>query len=168
MGITRQVTESKNGALLLVNLVEPTGNSAARIASRTVFGTSVETQDDGRQRRTAMVFAGNPFSTRSHNEPHIFSHCGGETWECSKLGSRRSISKENRMPIESITLHCVRKDGRRETTELSGHTMTDARELAKWVLNHWNGVYAEVDICVDDRTVERVRNPAVPSSVGTA
>jgi hypothetical protein len=40
---------------------------------------------------------------------------------------------ENRMPIESITLHCVRKDGRRETTELPGHTMSDARELAKWV-----------------------------------
>ena len=69
------------------------------------------------------------------------------------------------MPIESIILHCVRKDGRRETTELSGHTMTDARELAKWVLNHWNGVYAEVDICADDGTVETVRNPirAIPS-----
>jgi hypothetical protein len=70
------------------------------------------------------------------------------------------------MPIESITLHCVRKDGRRETTELSGHTMSDARELAKWVLTHWNGVYSEIDICADDRTVETVRNSNVPSPVG--
>jgi len=69
------------------------------------------------------------------------------------------------MPIESIILHCVRKDGRRETTELPGHTMSDVRELAKWVLNHWNDVYSEVDICADDGTVETVRNPirAIPS-----
>ena len=59
------------------------------------------------------------------------------------------------------------KDGRRETTELPGHTMSDARELAKWVLNHWNGVYAEIDICADDKTVETVRNPNAPSPVGT-
>ena len=72
------------------------------------------------------------------------------------------------MPIESITLHCVRKDGTRETTVLSGHTMSDARELANWVLNHWNGVYTEIDICADDGTVETVRSPKVPSSVRRA
>jgi hypothetical protein len=72
------------------------------------------------------------------------------------------------MPVESIiTLRCVRRDGMRESTELSGHTMSDARELAKWVLNHWNGVYAEIDICADDKTVETVRNPNAPSPVGT-
>ena len=73
------------------------------------------------------------------------------------------------MPIESsITLLCIRKDGRRERTELSGHRMSDARELAKWVLNHWNSVYTEIDICTDDGTVETVRNPNVASPVGTA
>jgi hypothetical protein len=79
----------------------------------------------------------------------------------------QSVRKENRMPIESITLHCVRKDGRRETTELPGHTMSDARGLAKWVLNHWNGVYTEVDICAEDGTVETIQNPSEPSPVGT-
>jgi hypothetical protein len=69
------------------------------------------------------------------------------------------------MPIESITIHCVRKDGRRETTELSSHTMSDARELANWVLNHWSGVYTEVDICTEDGTVETIRSPGVPSPV---
>jgi hypothetical protein len=69
------------------------------------------------------------------------------------------------MPIESITLHCVRKDGRRETTEVSGHTMSDARELAKWVLNHWNSVYTEVDICTEDGTVETIRSHGAPSPV---
>ena len=70
------------------------------------------------------------------------------------------------MPIESITLHCVRKDGRRETTELSCHTMSDARELAKWVLTHWNDVYTEVDICAENGTVETIRNSVVASPVG--
>ena len=68
----------------------------------------------------------------------------------------------------TITLYCVRKDGRRERTKISDHTMADARELAEWVLNHWNSIYTEVDICTDDGTVETIRNPAVPSPVGTA
>jgi hypothetical protein len=68
----------------------------------------------------------------------------------------------------TITLHCVRKDGSRETTVLSGHTMSDARELAKWVLNHWNGVYTEVDICTQNGTVERVLKSDVPSPVRRA
>jgi len=34
----------------------------------------------------------------------------------------------------TITLYCVRKDGRRERTKISDHTMADARELAEWLL----------------------------------
>jgi hypothetical protein len=72
------------------------------------------------------------------------------------------------MPIEStITLHCVRKMEGAKPPSFPA-TMSDARELAKWILNHWNGVYTEIDICADDRTVETVRNPTVPSPVGTA
>ena len=73
------------------------------------------------------------------------------------------------MDIEpTITLYCVRKDGRRERTTISGHTMSDARELAEWLLYTGNGLYTEIDICTEDGTVETVRNPNVPSSVGTA
>jgi hypothetical protein len=68
----------------------------------------------------------------------------------------------------TITLDCVRKDGRRERTKISDHTMCDARELAEWLLYTGNGLYTEVDISTEDGTVETVRNPNVPSPVGTA
>jgi hypothetical protein len=73
------------------------------------------------------------------------------------------------MDIEStITLYCVRKDGRRERTKISDHTMSDARELAEWLLYTGNGLYVEVDISTEDGTVETVRSHGVPSTVGTA
>jgi hypothetical protein len=73
------------------------------------------------------------------------------------------------MDIEStITLYCVRKDGRREKTKISDHSMSDARELAEWLLYTGNGLYTEVDISTEDGTVETIRNPAVASPVGTA
>jgi hypothetical protein len=68
----------------------------------------------------------------------------------------------------TITLHCVRKDGRRERTKISDHTMADARELAEWLLYTGNGLYTEVDICTEDGTVETVRNRTLPSLVGMA
>ena len=71
-------------------------------------------------------------------------------------------------PETTITLYCVRKDGRRERTKISHHTMADARELAEWMLFIGNGIYTEVDICTEDGTFETIRNPAVPSPVGTA
>jgi hypothetical protein len=61
----------------------------------------------------------------------------------------------------TITLHYVRKDGERERTELDHHTISQARELAKWVLHVENGFYTEVDICNADGTIERIQNPAV-------
>ena len=70
------------------------------------------------------------------------------------------------MHIEpTITLYCVRKDGRRERTKISDHTMADARELAEWLLYTGNGLYTEVDICTEDGTFETIRNPAVSSAV---
>ena len=68
----------------------------------------------------------------------------------------------------TITIYCVQKDGRRERTKISHHTMADARELAEWLLYTGNGLYTEVDVCIEDGTVETVRNPAVASAVGTA
>jgi hypothetical protein len=68
----------------------------------------------------------------------------------------------------TITLDCVRKDGRRERNKISDHTMCDARELAEWLLYTGNGLYTEIDICAEDGKVETVRSPAVPSPVGTA
>ena len=66
----------------------------------------------------------------------------------------------------TITLQYVRKDGRRERTKLDHHTISDAREVAKWVLHVGNGFYTEVEICTEDGPIETIQNPAVPSEVG--
>jgi CheY-like chemotaxis protein len=67
------------------------------------------------------------------------------------------------MGIEpTITLHYVQKDGEREGTKLTHHTMDEARKIAKAVLHLGNGRYSEVDICTEDGTVETIQNPAVP------
>jgi hypothetical protein len=64
----------------------------------------------------------------------------------------------------TITLHYVQKDGRRERTKLTHHTMAEARQVAKAVLHVGNGVYTEVDICSEDGTIETIQNPAVAPS----
>jgi hypothetical protein len=66
-----------------------------------------------------------------------------------------------------ITLQCVRKSGRRERTRLPHHTLSEARELAKWVLHIGNDLYTEVDICIEDRTIETIQNLCGASLVGT-
>ena|SRR5579862_3599881 len=85
--------------------------------------------------------------------------------------SRRANCLRRRIEMDSeptITLYCVRKDGRREGTKISDHTMADARELADWLLYTGNGLYTEVDICTEDGTVKTIRSSAVPSPGGTA
>jgi hypothetical protein len=73
------------------------------------------------------------------------------------------------MPIElTITLYCVQKDGRRERSQVTPRTMSDARELAEWLLYTGNGLYTEVDICTEDGTVETIRSHGVLSPVGTS
>jgi hypothetical protein len=67
----------------------------------------------------------------------------------------------------TITLHYVRKDGRRERTRFAHHTLSEARELAQWVLHVGNGFYTEVDICTEDGTIETFQSPAVASPVET-
>ena len=62
----------------------------------------------------------------------------------------------------TITLHYVQKDGRRERTKLTHHSMDEARKVAKAVLHAAHGLYTEVDICEDDGTIERIQNPAMP------
>ena len=64
----------------------------------------------------------------------------------------------------TITLHYVQKDGRRERTKLTHHTMDEARKVAKAVLHVGNGLYTEVDICTEDGAVETIQNPAVAPS----
>ena len=68
------------------------------------------------------------------------------------------------MDEPTITLHYVRKDGRRERTELTPYTMSEARKVAKAVLHVGHGLYTEVDICTEDGAVETIENPAVPAS----
>jgi hypothetical protein len=67
----------------------------------------------------------------------------------------------------TITLHYVQKDGRRERTRLTHHTMAEAREAATGVLHTGNGLYTEVQICAEDGTIETIQNPVVPCPVET-
>ena len=67
----------------------------------------------------------------------------------------------------TITLHYIQKDGRRERTKLTHHTMAEARKVAKAMLHVGNGLYTEVHICTDDGTIETIQNPAAPTPVGT-
>jgi hypothetical protein len=60
----------------------------------------------------------------------------------------------------TITLHCIQKDGRRERTKLTHHTIDEARKVAKAMLHAGNGLYTEVDVCPEDGTVETIQNPA--------
>jgi hypothetical protein len=66
----------------------------------------------------------------------------------------------------TITLQYVQKDGKRERTKLTHHTLAEARQVAKAVLHVGNGLYTEVDICSEDGTIERIQNPATPSLLG--
>jgi hypothetical protein len=67
----------------------------------------------------------------------------------------------------TIILHYVQKDGRRERTKLTQHTMAEARKVAKAMLHAGNGLYTEVQICAEDGTIETIQNPVVPSPVET-
>jgi CheY-like chemotaxis protein len=60
----------------------------------------------------------------------------------------------------SITLHCISKNGRRDTTKLTHHTLPVAREVAKWVLHAGNGLYDEVEICTEDGNSHTIRSTA--------
>jgi len=66
-----------------------------------------------------------------------------------------------------ITLDCVLKNGRRETTKLTHHTLPVAREVAKWVLQAGKGLYTEIDLRTEDGHLETLRSTA-PSPIATA
>jgi hypothetical protein len=65
----------------------------------------------------------------------------------------------------TITLHYVQKDGRRERTKLTHHSMDEARKVAKAMLHLGNGLYTAVDICAEDGTIETIQNPKVLSPI---
>jgi hypothetical protein len=67
----------------------------------------------------------------------------------------------------TITVRCVKKDGKREEAKLTHFTLSEARETAKCVLQAGNGLYREVEIWTDDGTIETIQNPAAPSPVRT-
>jgi hypothetical protein len=60
----------------------------------------------------------------------------------------------------TITLHYVQKDGRRERTKLTNHTISEARKVAKAMLHVGNGRYTEVHIGTEDGIIETIQNPA--------
>ena len=70
------------------------------------------------------------------------------------------------MDTEGIfTLHCIRNDGRRETTKLRDHRLSDAQVLARRVLQIGKGLYTEVDICAEDGYVEIIQPTSVADTV---
>jgi len=64
----------------------------------------------------------------------------------------------------ALTLHCVRKNGRRERTKLSLATLSEARDVAQRILRLGGGLYEEVDICTENGTIETIQNPNLPAN----
>lgn len=64
----------------------------------------------------------------------------------------------------TLTLHCVRKNGRRERTKLSLATLSEAREVAQRILRLGGSLYEEVDICTENGTIETIQNSNVPEN----
>jgi hypothetical protein len=64
----------------------------------------------------------------------------------------------------TINLQYVQKDGRRERTKLTHHTMAEARKLAKAMLHAAHGLYTEVDIYTENGTIERIQSPSAACS----
>ena len=62
----------------------------------------------------------------------------------------------------TLTLYCVRKNGRRERTELTNLTLQEARALAIRVLAIGKGLYTEVEICSEEEIVETIHHRDVP------
>jgi chemotaxis family two-component system response regulator Rcp1 len=71
------------------------------------------------------------------------------------------------MDEPTITLHCIRKNGRHDTTTLTHHTLPLAREVSKWLLHAGNGLYTTIDICTEEGYIETLQNTVIPAPVAT-
>jgi hypothetical protein len=60
---------------------------------------------------------------------------------------------------QTITLHFLRNDGRRERTKLMHHSLEQARQYADWVFRQSAGLYTDANICLEDGYIETVQNP---------
>jgi hypothetical protein len=65
----------------------------------------------------------------------------------------------------TLSLQCIRNNGLRESTELTDHTLSEARELARQVLCVGKDLYTEVNICNADRTIETIQNAPEPMNL---
>lgn len=63
---------------------------------------------------------------------------------------------------QTLSLDCIRKNGRREHTSLTDYSLLEARELAQRVLRGGAELYKEVDICDEEGILETIQNSAVP------
>lgn len=61
-------------------------------------------------------------------------------------------------PEQPIALHFLRDDGRREIVKLSHHTLAQARSMVETILRMSDGLYTEVDICIESGHVETLYN----------
>jgi chemotaxis family two-component system response regulator Rcp1 len=75
------------------------------------------------------------------------------------MGRSVAVDKE-----PTLTLHCVRKNGRRERTKLSLATLSEARDVAQRILRLGGALYEEVDICTENGTIETIQNPNLPAN----
>jgi hypothetical protein len=62
---------------------------------------------------------------------------------------------------QSITLHFLCDDGKRESAKLTNLTLAQARELANVALGTSAGLYTEVTICPESGRLETIQNPAI-------
>jgi two-component system, chemotaxis family, response regulator Rcp1 len=81
------------------------------------------------------------------------------TGKCSRPNGVKHVEGRSFVVVDkepSLTLHCVRKNGRRERTKLSLATLSEAREVAQRILRLGGGIYDEVDICTANGPIETV------------
>jgi hypothetical protein len=61
------------------------------------------------------------------------------------------------MENRTITLRCLRRDGRRESTKVERLDLHEAHDMAERILQIGNGLYARVEICTDGGCIETVQ-----------
>ena len=71
------------------------------------------------------------------------------------------------MENREITLHCIRNDGRRESTKLERLRLDGAHRMAERILQIGNGLYSEVEICTENGCIETIHMDDVIAATGS-
>lgn len=69
------------------------------------------------------------------------------------------------MNNRTITLRCLRDNGRIESTKLERLSLDEAHEMAERILEIGNGLYTEVEIRTESGNIETIRKSLAASTL---